>query len=761
MSLFKSITSRRREVRKNLPQKEQRVRSILSRGDTIWSLSIAVLFVAVASLIVIAARNEPAYLPTQIVDKAQVARVEFKSVDLLATQTAKKRAIERSPVVYQLNESFMSDTKRTLSNLPQSVANLKSVTEKAAADFASRFGQSDESLKAIQLFNRDDESKQNWKELISEFISQLRYTAILRTGEAKNEPDYKTRPVQLGTSANAREIEQSEVTKIDDPVQLNATIARLADKFSPAVIEALKHYFRKAAQPTYDYSSTLSQQARNQALAAVKDVEVQYWGGDILVPAGAELSPDGYRLLKEHLEAIPFNRRLITHGGLLLLVLLVSLVLVGYIVAVKPRVAHKPMRSLVMAVLLLGSLALPILSLSFMPSFGPASSLPPALLVALILSIAYDQRFALGIAVLHIMLLGLAFNLSASMVLVTIVVSALAISQLRELRHRTTLSRVGFVTGIAAAAGVIGAGLVEKNLAPGIAREIGQELLIQSGFSFVACLFVGLLVFGLLPFIERLFNVTTSMTLLELADMNNPLLKRLQQAAPGTFNHSLQVAALAGAAAEAIGANSLLTRVGAYYHDIGKIHKPQYFVENQLAGRNQHEKLQPAMSLLIIVGHVKDGIEMAREYGLPKPLHQFIETHHGTTLVEYFYHAAKKQKGDDEQPDEFEFRYPGPKPQTKEAACLMISDAVESACRTLSDPTPLRIEQLVHSLSTKRLMDDQFGECDITLAEIKGIEQAVTKSLTASYHGRVAYPDAQKENAKEDIQKEQSDRHVG
>jgi putative nucleotidyltransferase with HDIG domain len=180
------------------------------------------------------------------------------------------------------------------------------------------------------------------------------------------------------------------------------------------------------------------------------------------------------------------------------------------------------------------------------------------------------------------------------------------------------------------------------------------------------------------------------------------------------------------------------------YHDIGKINKPLYFIENQGGGPNRHTKLSPAMSLLIIVGHVKDGIEMAREYGLPAVLRHFIESHHGTTLVEYFYHAAKKQKEaeDEHAPSEFEFRYPGPKPQSREAAIMLLADSVEAAARALAEPTPVRLEQLVHTIANKRMMDGQFSDCNLTLQELNKIEQAITKTLCAIYHARIKYPSA-------------------
>jgi cyclic-di-AMP phosphodiesterase PgpH len=249
---------------------------------------------------------------------------------------------------------------------------------------------------------------------------------------------------------------------------------------------------------------------------------------------------------------------------------------------------------------------------------------------------------------------------------------------------------------------------------------------------------------ALLPWIEKLFDVQTDLSLLELGDASHALLQELARRAPGTYNHSINVASLGEAAAEAIGANGLLVRVGAYFHDIGKMVKPGYFVENQGQAPSRHESLMPAMSTLVIIAHVKDGAELARRHHLPQSLIDFIEQHHGTTLVEYFYDQAAKQSANDPdrgEVDETSFRYPGPKPQRKEAAVMMMADAVESASRTLVDPTPARIEGLVHELARKRLLDGQFDECGLTLRELSLIEESLAKSLTAVYHSRIKYPD--------------------
>jgi len=331
---------------------------------------------------------------------------------------------------------------------------------------------------------------------------------------------------------------------------------------------------------------------------------------------------------------------------------------------------------------------------------------------------------------------------------------------LGQLRSRTRLLYVGLLVAGITALTVIGVGIVTGQSLSAGQPGGGTEALIQGTSvdelililareaTWIAfCIIVAFLsMTGLLPLVERIFGVQTDLSLLELGDASHPLLRQLAQRAPGTYNHSINVASIAEAAADTIGANGLLVRVGAYFHDIGKMFKPDYFIENQGQGPNQHDALQPAMSTLVIIAHVKDGADLARSHHLPEPIIDFILQHHGTTLVEYFYLEAAKRS--EEDPDgksvsDKDFRYPGPRPQTLEAAVMMLADAVESASRTLVDPTPARIKSLVDSIAMKRLTDGQFDECGLTLLQLDRIKQSLVKSLTAIYHARVKYPGQQ------------------
>lgn len=250
-----------------------------------------------------------------------------------------------------------------------------------------------------------------------------------------------------------------------------------------------------------------------------------------------------------------------------------------------------------------------------------------------------------------------------------------------------------------------------------------------------------LFVVAVLKIFESLFRVLTNFSLLELADFNQPLLKKLIIEAPGTYHHSMVVSNLSEAAADSIGANGLLARVGAYYHDIGKMSHPEYFTENQLMGGNKHDELEPNMSRLVILNHVKEGIELARKYKLNRAIVDFIPQHHGTGLIYYFYQKTLEQAQEGEEVLESNFRYPGPKPQSKETAITMLADSAEGATRALDEPTPQNIEETVKKVINNKFIDGQLDECNLTLKEIEKISSTFTRILTSMYHGRIKYPE--------------------
>lgn len=425
------------------------------------------------------------------------------------------------------------------------------------------------------------------------------------------------------------------------------------------------------------------------------------------------------------------------------IVVLISLAGALYIQHFQKRITKNHARALVLVgvfILLLVTTKLGVLSTG--QTFWATAT---AVTTAIIMTIAYDQRFAIGMSIFYCLFACLVVEpiesqLTNFYLFLTMAAGATTCCFcLKEIRTRIKLLQVSTLAAVIVFITAAALDYLSQNLDP---ANIVRDAALHAGITLV----IGVLIQGLLPLIEKAFRIATSMTLLDYSDANQRLLKRLHMEAPGTFSHSLLIGSIAEAAAEAIGRNGLLCRVGAYYHDIGKINKAGYFVENELGSASRHKELAPTMSHLIIVGHVKDGIEMAKEYGLPSVLRQFIETHHGTTLIEHFYNEAKKQKTKNakgkttEAPSESEFRYPGPKPRIKEAAIVMLADTVESAVRSLPEVTPTKIEAVVHNMAMKRLQDGQFDECDMSLRELSQIEASISKTLTAHYHGRIAYP---------------------
>ncbi|MFH1339370.1 MAG: HDIG domain-containing metalloprotein [Candidatus Omnitrophota bacterium] len=259
-------------------------------------------------------------------------------------------------------------------------------------------------------------------------------------------------------------------------------------------------------------------------------------------------------------------------------------------------------------------------------------------------------------------------------------------------------------------------------------------------YFFLNGIFCGIIVVGLLPVFEYIFGRVTNISLLELSDFNHPILKRLMLEAPGTYHHSLIVGNLSEAACEAVGANSLLARIGAYYHDIGKIEKADYFSENQNLSVSKHEELSPSMSKLVIINHVKEGEALARRYRLNPRITDFIRQHHGKSVVYYFYRRALENGEEDEVISEEGFRYPGPKPNSKETAIVLLADSVEAATRALREPTPGRIEQEVHKIVNNKFIDGQLDECELALKDLEKISGIFIRLLTSIYHSRITYP---------------------
>jgi cyclic-di-AMP phosphodiesterase PgpH len=467
-----------------------------------------------------------------------------------------------------------------------------------------------------------------------------------------------------------------------------------------------------------------------------RPVVEKYPRGMVLVPRGAPILGRQLALLHREHEAYQQSLDHAAHVkrgvALFLIFSLLAVLVVLYVARFQTGLAQSLPTIAGVCALILATFVLSLLldARPWHATFIPLS------MTAMILTLAYNPQFALLISLSMALAVTVALGSSLGGLLELMGGLAPAVLLLRTVHTRTQLIKVAAASGCAYALMTVAVGLLTGQMHGYIAGEAFRHFLWGALTGFVLT--------GLLPLVERAFGMVTDISLLELADGSHPLLQELVRRAPGTYTHSITVATLAEAAAEAIGANPLLVRVGSYFHDIGKMLKPHYFIENQ-TGENLHDSLEPALSTLVIVGHVKDGLALGKQYKLPRPILDFITQHHGTTLVEYFYREAmraQEDKGLDNSELEASFRYPGPKPQTRETGVLMLADAVESSSRTLANVIPSSLRKLVHDLLMKRLLDGQFEESGLTLTELHRVEESLCKSLIALFHARIKYPEA-------------------
>ena len=365
----------------------------------------------------------------------------------------------------------------------------------------------------------------------------------------------------------------------------------------------------------------------------------------------------------------------------------------------------------------------------------PLLYVPVAGIAILTMLLFNDLQLSFAMAFASSVLVSLVLGGDLGMMLTFFMGSLAGVYTVRNARMRGQIMGAGVLVGVVHLACLV---LLNPDYHLFLNKDFVTQQLYPLASNGFICAF---LVIATLKVFEYLFGVLTNYSLLELADFNQPLLKRLILEAPGTYHHSLVVSNLAEAAADAIGANALLTRVGAYYHDIGKLVKAEYFTENQMLGYNKHDDIEPTMSRLVIFNHVTEGIELAQKHKLNSVIIDFIPQHHGTGLMYYFYQKALEEAKEGETVDESGFRYPGPKPQTRETAITLLADSVEGATRALDEHNPTNIEETVKKVINNKFIDGQLDECNLTLQEINKISSTFTRILSAMYHARIKYPE--------------------
>ncbi len=753
-----------------------RLRELLSNRGTLSRLSVCLLTILILMVAVESWKAPFPYRLGMYSEHGILASISFKVANPIETDRQRTQKESDVPYYFIQNPNLIDKLSGLLEEDLKTVANAKSLDElnsdvraelgltpsRRLEQFMDKFTEEPEQtfaeLKSL-VSSPDSSDDKKIKAIIADFKELI---APLKIYGIVNENDLTKHQIRTGDKIVIIYSGKDDEGKPLTPKHVSTADIRLPDQLSEnsGVIgrdatwsrfpnldqmkKVLSHWIHFQAPTTLVYDASRTQAERKQARQNVEEVYDTFERGTVLVEPGQLIEDNQLALLRAEYEtkekAVPYYERVV-RVSFIFLMFIVLAVLNGYhLLRNKRAVARTVSRlSIYLSVIVL------TVFLGRILSYDPwRAEVLPLVVTVMVFAIVYDQIMAILTALSLSLILCLSTGSSLGHFVVLMSISSVAVTSLATVSSRSTLIKLGFGMGLTYFLVYWGINLINsQELSNGL---IDQQVLWESLQGAGWCLAAGYLVAGSLPFIESLFGVVTDISLLEMSNVSHPLLQELVRRAPGTYNHSISMATIGEAAADKIGANGLLVRVAAYYHDIGKMLKPQYFIENMVVGSESlHDNLAPAMSTLIIIGHVKDGVDLARQHNLPQPIIDFIEQHHGTTLVEYFFREAEKQA--DQSPDhktdaeESSFRYPGPKPQTREAGVMMLADAVESASRTLSDPTPKRIKSLVHSLVMKRLLDGQFNECSLTLSEINIVEESLVKSLIGIYHGRIKYPE--------------------
>ena len=565
----------------------------------------------------------------------------------------------------------------------------------------------------------------------------------------------------LGSQRENTITEHQQITGIGNALDQLETGLKNIDYLSLEQRRVLLTVLQQLIRPNLTFNQSETEARRRLARKQVTPVLFQVKKGEMIVREGERVSEEQINKLKALRTASGDYSSLRTALGLSICIFL--LVFVGHRFARFNVSKYRPKTSdlLFLTVVFIGLFVL--IKLAIFISTALETSFPyvesssyyyafPFAAGAMLIRIVLNSEVALVFALAFSALVGVLFGNNLFIVIYVLVGSLTGAHWMRQCLERATLYRAG-----------IRLSMVNLLLVTSIHLMSGQSIDTQffykAAFGFAGGFFCALIVTGLIPLVESVFKYTTDIKLLELANMNTPVLRELMIQAPGTYHHSIIVGNLAEAAAENIGANPLLARVAAYYHDLGKVRKPLYFVENIGIQENRHDKLTPSMSALILMAHVKDGSDMARENKLGQVLVDIIRQHHGTALMKFFFDKAKNNSDPGVQMiDERDYRYPGPKPQTREAALIMLADAVEAASRTLADPTPARIQGMVQKIINNIFIDGQLDECELTLKDLHHIAKSFNRILSGIFHHRIDYPEpVHKERDKESGKRKNSE----
>lgn len=662
----------------------------------------------------------------------QTIRSPITIEDKESTEAKKKEAEEQVQDVYVLNKSISENRMDLITSIFDSAVEVNNEIKKE---------QKEGLYESDNLPSKDEKLKRLKEKLTVDVTKDIPDSVLTSLVESSKDELIIARDLSI-TAINmimndripTHEVENAK-KKLEEELKytdLNLELKNAATQLG-----------RYAIIPNEFYDPEATEEMRQQAVENVEPVKILE--GQIIVEENQLINRDVYRQL-DLVGMLDNDRSIAPFIGLALLIMVFLTVLYFYFYnhLVEKEEQKQTYLLLFSMIFLLSIFLMKMVSLLHVLEFADIAFIFPAAMGALLIKILIDEKLAIVVTIIMAICGSIMFNEGVTGSLNTsigiyILCSCLAGIMFLSNQRRSNIFKAGLFVAAANVVVILSLVLLRNG------QYDLQDYIVTVVIGLTSGILSAVLTIGLLPFCEAGFGILSTMRLIELSNPNHPLLKKILTETPGTYHHSVMVANLAESACETIGANGLLARVGAYYHDIGKTKRPQFFIENQLNIENPHDRIPPNMSKNIIIAHATDGAEMLKQHRMPKEIVDIAEQHHGTTLLKYFYHKVK-QSGVDV--NEEEYRYPGPKAQTKESAIVGIADSVEAAVRSMSQPTPEQIEELVRKIISDRLQDNQFNECDLTLKELDKVANALCETLKGIFHSRIEYPEMTKQKVK-------------
>jgi len=654
----------------------------------------------------------------QICSKDILSPGNFEFADLEATQNLREKAAKSIKEVYDLNLANIENVEKQIDSLFSKIKEYKEKIDESSKDTNDNITENDRRLTDDELNEMANEINKNLGLYISEKV----------IAECLQFDNLSLEKIRVDIKNSMRKIMEQGI-KIEDLENAKKQLIREISEISLDHRDALiaSDIATSLVLPSLFLNEEDTEKRRQEAIASVDDVIRTIQKGQIIIRKGEVVTSEHIAILN----ALGLKNPKINFSniiGIIMITAICLLVVFLYLSYFYPDIYEN-----INKLILLGIISIFVVLLAKVASQASGYLMPIAS-SSMLIAISLNPNIAILLTVILSLLIGFILGGGLNYILVTVISGIVAIYSIRKATQRSSLTRAGLI--------IAGVNIITIS-ALGLINNESYYLILQNNLWGVLNGFLAvILTIGILPFLESYFDITTSFKLMELSNPNQALLKKMILEAPGTYHHSIVVGNLSETAAEEIGGNGLLARVGAIYHDIGKIKRPYFFTENQEAYKNIHDEMEPSLSALVIASHIKEGIELAKKNKLPKDIIDIIAQHHGTNLITYFFHRALKENGSaNDAVAEENYRYSGPKPQTKEAGIILLADSLEAATRSLTNPTATRIKTLVKEIIQRNLENGQLEECDLTLKDLDKIGDSFSRILTGMFHSRVEYPD--------------------